>query len=97
MHLILVGPDDHLIVSTALIVHEDWDERATSLRLQLGTQADSGVIIEFLDPEALRVLAVAARSLLVNYNAFVSPGRRLPIPPRPPAPISVPTPLSFGA
>lgn len=76
MHTIVIAPGSRVLLSTQLVVAEQpWP--APRIRLQLRTDTDSGVILDFGDLDGLRFLASATRALLTNYRATQRLARRV--------------------
>lgn len=76
MHTIVIAPGSRVLLSTQLIVAEQpWP--APRLRLQIRTDTDRGVILDFGDLDGLRFLASATRALLTSYRATQRLGRRV--------------------
>ncbi len=83
MHTITIAPGSRVLLGTPLVVPEEpWP--APRIRLQLRTDTDCGVILDFGDIDSLRFLVSALRTLLADYRATQRLGRRLSRPsPRP--------------
>lgn len=75
MHLIVIDPDSRLLINTRFAPPtEAWDQ--PHARLQLRTDTESGVILDFTDLDSLQMLASAVRGLLADYRQRVPPPRR---------------------
>ena len=68
MHTITIDPASRVLLSTQLVV-ADQPWVAPRIRLQLRTDTDSGVVLDFGDAKSLQLLASATRTLLANYRA----------------------------
>lgn len=77
MHRILIDPGTRVLLSTR-IVATDSPWQAPRVCLQIRTDHDSGVLLEFGDPNSLRLLASAARTLHADCRAAFR--RRTPRP-----------------
>jgi hypothetical protein len=76
MHVIAIDPDSRVFVSTRFVPpQEAWDQ--PHARLQLRTDTESGVVLDFNDLDSLQMFASAVRGLLADYRL------RVPPPPRP--------------
>jgi hypothetical protein len=77
MHVIAIDPEARVLVSTRFVPPtEAWDQ--PHARLQLRTDSESGVILDFSDLDSLQMLASAVRGLLADYRQRVPPPRRRP-------------------
>ena len=77
MHTITIDPESRVLISTRFVPQtEAWDQ--PHVRLQLRTDAESGVILDFSDLDSLQMLASAIRALLADYRHRVPPPLRRP-------------------
>jgi hypothetical protein len=82
MHVITIDPLSRVLISTRFVPElEAWDQ--PHARLQLRTDAESGVILDFSDLDSLQMLASAVRGLLADYRLRVPSPLRRPRPPQP--------------
>lgn len=82
MHMMSFGPGSSVMISTQLVLTDDpWT--APRIRLQLRTDLDSGVILDFADPHGLQCLASTTRALLASYRDAQRRVRAQRVPRRP--------------
>ncbi|MGH2842551.1 MAG: hypothetical protein ACRDKL_03055 [Solirubrobacteraceae bacterium] len=75
MHVITIDPDARVLISTRFVPQpEVWEP--PHARVQLRTDTESGVILDFRDEDSLQMLSAAIRALLTDYRDH------LPRPPR---------------
>ena len=77
MHVIVIDPLSRLLITTRFAPQtEAWDQ--PHARLQLRTDSESGVTLDFSDLDSLQMLAAAVRGLLADYRQRVPPPLRRP-------------------
>ncbi|MDE3074838.1 MAG: hypothetical protein KGJ86_05370 [Chloroflexota bacterium] len=83
MHLIAVDEASRVVVSAQFLSEDPRNTvwRSPLFRLQLRTNLDAGVILEFYEPRSLQLFVSAARGLLTAYRQTTTP---------PPAPTTPP-------